>query len=327
MKKWLLVVSLVLLGALAFAACGDDNGDANTESTQDDGSLPPVGDDGVERPIGTEYRLTISFNEQALDRDVAEIGRILEQFDDSTKYVVQESFPLTSVANLITDAESFCDTVVGDIEALEYVTAASCGPQLEPGDVDNDDIAPGELTDSDCEPVELRSDCGIDPSECNQVHNIDACTGDNDGDPGILVSPVCAPGFPDCDDTIVDTNTGGGAEGILPSEEDLSDAPPDLVPSPVGEYTITIRFNETVDLDQVDEVGAMIRDFDPDAEYVIQESVPPTGVANFAAETEDACLALAQSLETESFVTSVSCGPQLEPGDPEPDEPVVNDLE
>ena len=123
------------------------------------------------------------------------------------------------------------------------------------------------------------------------------------------------------------TKSGGGAEGILPSEEDLPPAPPDLVPSPVGEFTITIRFNESVDLDIIDEVGARIRDFDPNAEYVIQESFPPTGVANFNADTEDACLALAQGLETESFVTSVSCGPQLEPGDPNPEEPVVNDLE
>ncbi len=327
MKKWMLVAAMVVIGMLAFAACGDDagndKGDANTEA-QDDGSLPPVGDEGVEPPAGTEYRLTISFNEQALDGDVAEIGRILEQFDDSTEYVVQESFPLTGVASLITDAESFCDTVVEDIEALEYVTAASCGPQLEPGDVDNDDIATGELTDSDCEPVELRSDCGIDPDVCNEVHNIDACTGDTDGD--LSTSPVCAPDVPDCVDTI-DTNTGGGAEGILPSEEDLPLAPPDLVPGVENQYTITIRFNETVSEDHLDEVGAMIRDFDPDAEYVIQESFPPTGVANFTADTVDACLALTQELEQASFVTSVSCGPQLEPGDADPDEPVVNDLE
>ena len=60
---------------------------------------------------------------------------------------------------------------------------------------------------------------------------------------------------------------------------------------------------------------------------MIQESFPPTGIANFTAETEDACLALTQELEQASFVTSVSCGPQLEPGDVDPEEPVVNDLE
>ena len=40
------------------------------------------------------------------------------------------------------------------------------------------------------------------------------------------------------------------------------------------------------------------------------------------------CLALTQELEQASFVRAVSCEPyvQLEPGDPDPDEPVTNDL-
>ena len=194
MKKWLLVVGLVLFGALAFAACGDGN-DANTELA-DDGNLPQVSDDALDGP----------------------------------------------------------------------------------GDVDRDDLV-------------------------------------TDGGP--VSAPVCAPGFPDCEDTVVNTNDGE-------VEEEL---PPSLRPAVEGQYTITIRFNETVDQDQLDEVGARIRDFDPDADYVIQESFPPTGVANFVAETEDVCLALVQGLEAETFVTSVACGPQLEPGDNiDPNEPVVNDL-
>ena len=194
MKKWLLVVGLVLFGALAFAACGDGN-DANTELA-DDGNLHQVSDDALDGP----------------------------------------------------------------------------------GDVDRDDLV-------------------------------------TDGGP--VSAPVCAPGFPDCEDTVVNTNDGE-------VEEEL---PPSLRPAVEGQYTITIRFNETVDQDQLDEVGARIRDFDPDADYVIQESFPPTGVANFVAETEDVCLALVQGLEAETFVTSVACGPQLEPGDNiDPNEPVVNDL-
>ena len=194
MKKWLLVVGLVLFGALAFAACGDGN-DANTELA-DDGNLPQVSDDALDGP----------------------------------------------------------------------------------GDVDRDDLV-------------------------------------TDGGP--VSAPVCAPGFPDCEDTVVNTNDGE-------VEEEL---PPSLRPAVEGQYTITIRFNETVDQDQMDEAGARIRDFDPDADYVIQESFPPTGVANFVAETEDVCLALVQGLEAETFVTSVACGPQLEPGDNiDPNEPVVNDL-
>ena len=320
MKKWMLVAAIVVIGVLAFAACGDDNGDTNTESAQVGDGLPEVSDD-ARLPGEVEYRVTVSFNEDAVQADLDEVGRLFARYDARVEYVVQESFPPTGVANLITDAESFCDTVVGDIEALEYVTSASCGPQLEPGDAANDDLAPGELTDADCEPVELSSDCGIDPDVCNQIHNISACT-DRDL-PDVGTSLVCAPDFPDCADTFVDVCVEDACVG----EDDLPSAPPDVRPSATGEYTITIRFNETVQQDHLDEVGARIRDFDPDAEYVIQESVPPTGVANFTADTEDACLALAQSLDAESFVTSVSCGPQLEPGDPASEEPVVNDLE
>ena len=326
MKKWMLVAAIVVIGVLAFAACGDDNGDTNTESASDGDDLPQISDD-ARLPGEVEYRVTVSFNEDAVQADLDEVGRLFARYDARVEYVVQESFPPTGVANLFDDGEDFCERVVAELETLSYSTAASCERQLEPGDVDYDDTHPGALTDSDCDPVPLRSDCGIDPNECNEVHNIDACTGDSDGDTGVSVSPVCAPDFPDCADTIVDTNTGGGAEGILPSEEDLPPAPPAIRPTADGQYTITIRFNETVDLDQVDEVGARIRDFDPNAEYVIQESFPPTGVANFGAETEDVCLALVQGLEAETFVTSVSCGPQLEPGDPAPEEPVVNDLE
>ena len=150
------------------------------------------------------------------------------------------------------------------------------------------------------------------------MHNIDACTDEDDGNQGVVVSPVCAPGFPDCEDTVVNSNDGE-------VEEELPPAPRDTRPS--AEYRVSISFNETVDQDQMDEVGARIRDFDPDADYVIQESFPPTGVANFVAETEDFCLAIVPELEAETFVTSVTCGPQLEPGDADPNEPVVNDLE
>ena len=92
---------------------------------------------------------------------------------------------------------------------------------------------------------------------------------------------------------------------------------------PAQNLTLTVGLR--LDREEIRSEGKSV--FDPDAEYVIQESFPPTGVANFVADTEDVCLALTQDLEAETFVTSVSCGPQLEPGDTiDPDEPVVNDL-
>ena len=91
MKKWLLVISLVLLGGLAFAACSDDNGDANTESTGD-GNLPQVSDDALDTGIG-EYRVTVSFNEDAAQTDLDEIGELLAAYDEDADYVIQERAP------------------------------------------------------------------------------------------------------------------------------------------------------------------------------------------------------------------------------------------
>ena len=284
MRKWIILAAIAMFGTLAFAACGGGS-DTNTESV-DDGSLPQVSDD--DRPsVGGAYRVTVNFNEGAVQADIEQIGELLAEYDEDAEYIVLESFPSTGVATLITDDENFCQTAVALLEAEAFVTSVSCGPLLEPGDVHSDGQDPGELTDADCEPVQLRSDCGIDTDVCNEIHNIGACE----------------------------------------VEEDPPLAPPDARPSAEGQYRVTISFNETVNEDQLDEVGARIRDFDPDAEYVIQESFPPTGVANFVAETEDVCLALVQGFEVETFVTSVTCGPLLEPGDTDPNEPVVNDLE
>jgi hypothetical protein len=47
------------------------------------------------------------------------------------------------------------------------------GPGIGPADGDGGgvDIIDG----SECDPVPLRSDCDIDPDECNLIHNISAC--------------------------------------------------------------------------------------------------------------------------------------------------------
>lgn len=49
------------------------------------------------------------------------------------------------------------------------------GPGPASQDVDGGDV--DILDPSDCDPVPLRSDCDIDPGECNLVHNITACEG------------------------------------------------------------------------------------------------------------------------------------------------------
>lgn len=134
MRKWILVVGLVLFAALAFGACGDDAGGDESSESADDGSLPQVSDDALNGPAFGSYRVTVSFNEDVVQADLDEIGELLAGYDDGADYLIQESFPPTGVATLTTDAEDFCETVVSSLEAEAFVTSASCGPQLEPGD-------------------------------------------------------------------------------------------------------------------------------------------------------------------------------------------------
>ena len=61
----------------------------------------------------------------------------------------------------------------GDAGSAEPDRNVSEGPGSGPADGDGDgvDIIDG----SECDPVPLRSDCDIDPDECNLIHNITAC--------------------------------------------------------------------------------------------------------------------------------------------------------
>ena len=61
----------------------------------------------------------------------------------------------------------------GDAGSAEPDRNVSEGPGSGPADGDGDGI---DIIDgSECDPVPLRSDCDIDPDECNLIHNITAC--------------------------------------------------------------------------------------------------------------------------------------------------------
>ena len=118
-----------------------------------------------------------------------------------------------------------------------------------------DDVA--DIIDaSDCDPVPLRSDCDIDPDECNLIHNITACDG----------------------------------------------------------YEVTVLFNESVTQDDIDEAGALLRAYDDDVEFIIQESFPPTGRAVLKTDDADFCRTVTSDLASKSYVESGECAPLL-PGD------------
>lgn len=167
-----------------------------------------------------------------------------------------------------------------------------------------------------------------------------ACGGGSGDDPQPAATPnlvedgagnsqaVCAPGFPDCNDMIVVDGGETDLDGLPPSLDDGAtvDEPLPLAPDGVApgalDYRVTISFNETYSDANTDETLALIQEWDGSAEYLIQESFPPTGVANVTTDAEGFCEQIVRELEAKSYVTAASCGPQLEPGDADPDEPV-----
>ncbi len=139
-------------------------------------------------------------------------------------------------------------------------------------------------TDTSCEPVPLRSDCGIDPNECNKVHNITACSGPSEEGVGPIVMPA--------DGTAV--------------------------------YEVVVRYNTSVTQPDMDETAGFLRGFDAGLEFMIQESWPPTGVASLQTDTSNFCDAIFDELASQSYITDFSCGPQEKLNDVNGDVPVVN---
>lgn len=118
--------------------------------------------------------------------------------------------------------------------------------------------------DGDGEPpsdgAQIRSDDGIDPNECNLVHNINACDAE-------------------------DLDRLGGDPALI---------------------DVTVNFNESVTQDNIDEVGAFLREFDADLEFVILEIFPPIGRATLSADVV-VCSTIEAELGAETYVRAVSC--------------------
>ncbi len=241
MKRWLIpvtIVALMIAGATAgaFASGEKDRGPA-------DENLPPVSSDDASTQPGCELGAS--------------------ECDDTPDTC--EQLALRSDCGI----DPYICNQFHNIDACD-------GPVLEPPDdpavQDVSDLTThdlGDSTDSACDPVPLRSDCGIDPDECNLVHNIDACDS--------------------------------------------------------GTFEVTVQFNESVTQDNIDEVGALLGEYDSGVTFVVMEIFPPIGRAELTLETLDECSTIEAQLEAESFVTSVTCGPAPEDGaqQDEPDTPVV----
>ena len=90
-------------------------------------------------------------------------------------------------------------------------------------------------------------------------------------------------------------------------------------------YEVTVQFNTTVTQDDLDEARALLRTYDDDVDFLIMEIFPPIGRAVVTTEAAAFCPTVEAALEAKSYVDEVSCGPQVEPDQAEPDAPVSTD--
>ena len=192
-------------------------------------------------------------------------------------------------------------------------------------------------TPDTCEPVPLRSDCGIDPDECNFVHNISVCDQDDLDRLGEDSLPLVNPAGDK--DTSCDQVPLRSDCGIAPNEcnfvhnisvcdqDDLDRLDEDsLLPvDATGQYRVVVSYNTSVTQLDLDETAEFLRGFDADLEFLIQESWPPTGVANLQTDAPNFCDAIFDELASQSYITDFSCNPQqVSDGDAAPDAPVTN---
>ena len=277
MKRWLIpvtIVALMIAGATAgaFASGEKDRGPA-------DESLPPVSSDDASTQPGCELGAS--------------------ECDDTPDTC--DPVPLRSdcdidpgVCNQVHNSPDDIDACLASLGGDGVAPQPSDGDEpavIEPGDPgvqDTGDLPTNDLadsTDSACEPVPLRSDCGIDPNECNKVHNITACSGPSEDGVGAIVVPGDA----------------------------------------TGEYRVVVRYNTSVTQPDLDETAAFLRTFDAGLEFLVQESWPPTGVAILQTDTPNFCDDIFDELASPSYIDDFSCGPQqITDGDADPDSSVAN---
>jgi hypothetical protein len=117
MRPFLLVIAFLgVLGAVAVACTADDT---------------------------KEYRVIVHFNTTVTQADMDDVTEYLQTFDEDVDFLIQESFPPTGVATLMSDAGDFCATVEVELESRSYIDGVDC--------LEARDSTPSESPD---EPVE-----------------------------------------------------------------------------------------------------------------------------------------------------------------------------
>jgi hypothetical protein len=151
MKRWLtpllgLTFTLATVGVVTAYAMTGDGSDA---SDPEDAALPPTSAMCVEEAPDCNDMLVL---------DEGEEGAIEPDFSGDRPYLVPDR-----------------DVECGPDQGITI----SSGGHVSCVDVVSLPETPGEVEPQD----PIRSNEGIDPNECNWVHNIDACEGENAGVP------------------------------------------------------------------------------------------------------------------------------------------------
>ncbi len=175
----------------------------------------------------------------------------------------------------------------------------------------------------------IRSDEGIDPNECNLVHNIDACDQDDLdrlGEDGLM--PIASPEeepsaqAPNRSDAGIPLDECNQVHNIDACGVVLN--PPGAFDEPAGDgsnyFQVTVQFNTSYTQDNIDEAAAFLRTFDDELEFVVMEILPPIGSAVLDLETSDECSTIEAQIEAKSYVAGVTCessqpNGEVEPGD------------
>jgi hypothetical protein len=90
-------------------------------------------------------------------------------------------------------------------------------------------------------------------------------------------------------------------------------------------FDVSVQFTTEATQDDIFDVGAFLRTFDDDLEYLILEIFPPIGRAVVTTEAADFCQTVETELGARSYVDDVSCGPYVDILPVDPDEPVSTD--
>jgi hypothetical protein len=137
------------------------------------------------------------------------------------------------------------------------------------------------------------------------------------------VAAMCVQDHPDCNDMIVGGTGGGSANACTRDNPDCNDTsfggggPIDSGPSDGSgnsssggvTYDITVPFNASVTDEDMKLANEIVLAFDPNANFLLQETFPPTGRAQLQSDSSEFCSGIEGKLESIPSVGNVTCTP------------------